>query len=219
VSADRERRSAILVLSLLPAAVASTRVIDALFMAAGVVFVLMAMSLVLPLARRFGRAASEPSEASTGETLPREGSHAASLWGALLLSSCFTAVYELVLNAVAPAESSRLGIYVPLIAVSFLTMGRLDALGVSGTARRVAVEALRAGAAFSGLLVAVTLVREVLGAGSITLGAAVGRAPFFRDPARALGLAGGALICLGYAAGALRLGGKRGAAKGKEDQR
>jgi electron transport complex protein RnfE len=219
VSADRERRTAILVLSLLPAAVASTRVIDALFMAAGVVLVLMAMSLLLPLTRRLDRVESELSEASTGETLPREGSRAPFLWGALLLSSCFTAIYELVLNAVAPAESSRLGIYVPLIAVSLLTMGRLDALGVSGTARRAAVEALRAGAAFSGLLVAITLVREVLGSGSITLGATVGIAPIFRDPARALGLAGGALICLGYAAGALRLGRKRGAAKGEEDQR
>jgi electron transport complex protein RnfE len=114
-------------------------------------------------------------------------------------------VYELALNALAPAVSSRLGIYVPLIAVSFLTAGRLDALSSEASLRGAAADAARIGAWFSVMLVAVSVVREVLGSGTITLGTTIPVAPFFADPARAAGFGGGALICLGYAAAAARV--------------
>jgi hypothetical protein len=67
------------------------------------------------------------------------------------------------------------------------------------------LDVLARAAVFVAVLVVVTAFREVLGAGTITLGRTIAVAPFFRDPARAVGLGGGALICLGYAAGGARL--------------
>jgi Na+-translocating ferredoxin:NAD+ oxidoreductase RnfE subunit len=223
MSTRRNRQLALIVLGLCPAVVASTRVLDALFLAAGTVLVLAAMSVLLPLLRTLGNgdasagkgggagapgavlgagapgATPAPGETPPGALPPRV------VWGGLLLSSCLTAVFELALNALAPAVSSRLGIYVPLIAVSFLTAARLDALSSAASLRGAAADAARIGAWFSFMLVAVSVVREVLGSGTITLGTTIPVAPFFADPARAAGFAGGALICLGYAAGAARL--------------
>ncbi len=208
-----ERQLAILILGICPAAVVSTRVVDALLMSAGVVLVLAATSLLLPLIRRLAPEGPHEGHASTSRVVsPRI------LWGALLFSSCMTAAFELALNTLAPAAASRLGVYVPLISVSFLVTGRLQELAASPSARAAALDVLRNGAAFTALLIVIAVLREILGAGTFTLGTTIAVRPFFDDPFRAVGLAGGALLCLGYAAGAVRLiGGRRAdAAEGGE---
>jgi Na+-transporting NADH:ubiquinone oxidoreductase subunit NqrD len=75
------------------------------------------------------------------------------------------------------------------------------------------------GVGFAALLVLIALVREVLGAGTITLFPVGGfggtlEIPGLADqPVRALGLAGGGLLCLGYFAAAAREIAKRAAAR------
>ncbi len=199
MSDDRDRNLGVVLLSLCPAAAVSTRVLDALLLSAGTVLVLAATAVLLAVLRGI---------APGGRGL---------LWGTLLLSSCFTAVFELALRAAAPAVSSRLGIYVPLIAVSLLIMGRLDAMAGEASPGRALLDSLLVGSGFAGLLVVVALAREILGAGSLTLGGAVAAVPILDDPARGLEVAGGALICLGYAAGALRLARGRRGDEGRED--
>jgi electron transport complex protein RnfE len=211
--ADGERGLASVVLGTCPAAVACTRLLDALVMSAGVVIVLTAMGLLLPIATRAARSREGQPDASRGE-----GRADAGPWGALLLSSVLTAIVELALSAMLPAVSARLGIYVPLIAVSMLTMGRLKDLAGISSPREALVGAARIGSAFAGILVVVTLVREVLGSGTVTLGATTVVVGLVDHPARAIGLGAGALMCLGYAAAAVRLArggrGKQGDAPG-----
>ncbi len=192
-----ERRAIVLVLGAGPAAAVSTRLVDGVVMAIATFVVLAGVSLLLPLVRR---GIQRDDAVGPGPTAPP-----AVLWGALLISSCLTALVELALNALMPAESARLGIYVPLIAVSMLTMGRVDELALCPSPARALAPTLGVGAAYAALLVIVALAREVLGSGTITLGRTTSLGILADDPARAFGLAAGALICLGYLAAALRL--------------
>ena len=129
---------------------------------------------------------------------------------ALVLSSCLTACFEIVLLAVAPEASAGLGIYVPLIAVNCLVLTVIDTSATAPSLGRSLLDTAGNGARFAACLVALGLVREVLGAGTITLFPLPGFSGTFvlgalsRDPARALSFAGGGLLCLGYLAALLR---------------
>ncbi len=216
-SMPRWGAAALLLLGLCPALAVSVRVIDALWMSAGVFAVLLLSSLCMSLlARARGQA---------------EGSHDDGLPGgrwisALAISSFLTASFEALLLAGFPAASADLGIYAPLIAVNCLVLGRGAIGGQKGSMVRVLTTAAGRGAAFAGCLVLLAIVRESLGAGTITLFPAGGfsgtlAVPGLIDqPARAMGLAGGGLLCLGYLAAlaqviAHRAAGKRGSRKGQ----
>ena len=120
-----------------------------------------------------------------------------------------TAAFEAALLSLAPAASAALGIYAPLVAVNLLVLD--GGGGGRASAARAAAGALGRAVLFSAALVIVSLVREGLGAGTLTLfpvgsfrgTIVIGRLP--NEPIRALGLAGGALLCLGYLAGGVRL--------------
>ena len=197
-----ENRFVVLLLGLCPAAAVSARVIDALWMSLGVFLVLVLSSLCIALIARMAR---DQREAAGAQVPPGR-------WiGALLISSCLTASFEVVLVAFAPEASGSLGIYAPLIAVNCLVLTRIDASGQGGSLGKTLLRSASSGAGFAGALVAIGLVRELLGAGSITLFAAgsfsgtVVIPNLFDAPARALGYSGGALLCLGYLAALVRV--------------
>jgi Na+-translocating ferredoxin:NAD+ oxidoreductase subunit E len=198
-----ENRLVVLLLGLCPAAAVSARVIDALWMSLGVFLVLVLSSLCLSLVAR--GAPQAPSQDTAAPLHPRR-------WiGALLITSCLTASFEVVLLAFAPEASGSLGIYAPLIAVNCLVLTRMDSSGQGGSLGGILLASAGSGAGFAGALVVIGLVRELLGAGTITL-FAVGSfsgtvviPSLFDNPARALGYSGGALLCLGYFAAVMRL--------------
>ena len=139
---------------------------------------------------------------------------------ALLITSFLTAFFEAVLLVRAPSASASLGIYAPLVAVNCLVLGRrrrsrhLPPWGHRSSARWAGASGLPLA------LVLIALVRELLGAGTITLfplaafRGTVAVGGLVDEPVRALGLAGGALLCLGYLAGAARAITARAAGKG-----
>ncbi len=189
-----EERFPLFLLALVPAVAVSGRVIDALWMSAGV--------LLVSVLSCIGRWLLDETEAG-GELEPPRA-----LFRALLISSVLTAGFEAGLLAVHPAASAALGIYAPLIAVNLLVLEP----GSPGpqSLRRLTAAALGRGAAFAACLLSIALAREALGAGTITLfpvgafrGTLVIR-PLLDQPVRALGAAGGALLCLGYLAGGIR---------------
>lgn len=184
MSDTRDRDLAFLVVGLGPAAAACTRVVDALWLSLAVLIVLTATRALL----RFAHEQTGPAPA----------------WGTLLVTACAAALVELAASAALPATTARLGIALPLLAVTVPSMGQAADGRTFSTVRAAAAHAMGRGAAFAAFLVAVTIVREILGAGTITLGRTIPVSPFFQDPARALALPGGALLCLGYAVAAAR---------------
>jgi Na+-translocating ferredoxin:NAD+ oxidoreductase subunit E len=195
----KENQIVVLLVGLCPAAAVSVHVIDALWMSVGVLFVLVLSAVAMTLLARWGG----PAE---GE--PRAGASAARWLGALGISSGLTASFEIVLLALSPQASTALGIYAPLIAVNCLVLGRIDAYSRGRSLVGSTLDAVGNGLGFAAFLVLIALVREVFGAGTITLfpvGGFSGVLPvpgLVDDPARALGFAGGGLLCIGYLAGA-----------------
>jgi electron transport complex protein RnfE len=127
----------------------------------------------------------------------------------LLVASALVTAPQRLLWALAPALGAGLGIYLPLLAVNCLLLASSgDRSVLEGV-----LEAARRGAAFAAVLVCLALVREVLGAGTVTLFpvgsfGGVWRIPGL-SPARVLAAAPGALLLLGYAGALVRLRARR----------
>ncbi len=195
-----ENPLAVLLLGLCPAAAVSTRVIDALWMSIGVTAVTALTTLVVWLIGSLGRDRS---------TLP--GASTRALLGALLVSSCLTASFESALLAFAPAEAASLGIYAPIISVNCLVIAQMQGARRQLFASRALADSIGKCLGFAAALLSIAVVREGVGAGTLTLfpvGSFSGTVTIpgiARDPPRALGLAGGGLLCLGYLAGLARL--------------
>ena len=212
-SRTREAPLVMLLLALVPSVAVAVRVADALWLAAVVVLVMAGSSIARALLD--ARAAGAPGAGLSERDVPEAGGSAgeertAGWLRALVISSLLTAAFEAGLLAVAPAASAALGIYAPLVAVNLLVVGRGGPDPSGPSPSRAALSSLRRGAWFAGGLVAIALVREVLGAGTITLFAAGGFggtitvSPLLDQPVRALGFAGGGLLCLGYLLAAVR---------------
>lgn len=122
----------------------------------------------------------------------------------LIVASSLTTVAELLFEAFAPAMSARLGIYVPLIAVNCLVLGRSERFAAGGSLSAALRDGLGGGLGFFVSLLLISLIREVLGSGTITLfpvGSFDGivRVGVMADhPARVVGYSAGALLVLGY---------------------
>jgi Na+-translocating ferredoxin:NAD+ oxidoreductase subunit E len=236
-----ENPIAVLLIGLCPAAAVSVRVIDALWMSAGVVSVLLVSCFCMALIDRWGRKAAEGDgqgatgpggqggrwNASTPGSRLNAAENRGGWWGALVLSSCLTACFEVVMLMVAPEEATVLGIYVPLISVNCLVLGRIDQASRGESLPAAMWNATGSGIGFTACLVLVALVREVLGAGTITLfpvpgfPGTIAVPSLINDPVRALGYAGGGLLCIGYLAGVARVIQQRGEMRraGKEGAR
>jgi Na+-translocating ferredoxin:NAD+ oxidoreductase subunit E len=221
-----ENPIAVLLIGLCPAAAVSVRVIDALWMSAGVASVLLVSCFCMSLIARWGKklpdgngaavrnasafGSGSPNATEYASTRSARTQYRGRWWGALLLSSCLTACFEVVMLLVSPEEGAALGIYLPLIAVNCLVLGRIDSVSRGESLSRTMREAAGNGIGFAACLVLIALAREVLGAGTITLFPVRGFTgtitvpSLVNDPLRALGYAGGALLCIGYLAGAAR---------------
>jgi Na+-translocating ferredoxin:NAD+ oxidoreductase subunit E len=81
----------------------------------------------------------------------------------VLIVTAFASVAAIVLAAVAPATSSALGIYVPLIAVNCLILNRAETFASGNKPVASLVDGLVTGIGFTVLLLACGAVRELLG--------------------------------------------------------
>jgi electron transport complex protein RnfE len=206
LQAGRDRLT-LLFLGLCPAIAVSSRVIDALWMSAGVILVAVLSALAMSL---LAKSASGDAESASGDAESGLGGATRQWLGALVITSFLTASFEAALLALLPGASAALGIYAPLISVNCLVVGWGMNSGPRAALGKAAAAALRRGFGFAAVLVFLSLVREALGAGTVTLFAAGSFAGtlviprLVEQPVRAVGLAGGGLLCLGYFAGAAR---------------
>lgn len=115
----------------------------------------------------------------------------------IVVIATFVTIVELLLKAYFPVLDKSLGIFVPLIVVNCIILGRAEAFASKNNVLYSAFDALGMGAGFTLALLLISSIREFLGAGTI-LG--IQLIPHFQ-PAIIMILAPGALLTLGLLIG------------------
>jgi electron transport complex protein RnfE len=175
----------IILLGLCPALAVSTQVVNALGMGAGVIFVLLGSEIFVSLLKDF---------------IPER----IRIPSFIVIIASFVTIVDLVMQAYAPSLSKSLGVFVQLIVVNCIILGRAEAFASKRKLGESLLDALGMGVGFTVGLLLISAIREILGAGTITLFAVgafdgVIRIPgLSSQPARVLALAPGALLVIGF---------------------
>ncbi|MDK2896067.1 MAG: H+/Na+-translocating ferredoxin:NAD+ oxidoreductase subunit [Candidatus Atribacteria bacterium] len=126
----------------------SVRVENCLAMGAAVTFVMVSSSTVVSLIRNW-----VPSQVRIPIFI--------------VIISTFTTVVDLVMQAYLPSLSQAMGVFIPLIVVNCMIMGRAEAFASRNPVGLSIVDALGMGVGFTLVITAIGLVRELLGYGQI----------------------------------------------------
>jgi len=111
----------------------------------------------------------------------------------IVIIATFVTVVELVMKAYVPSLFDALGLFIPLIVVNCLVLGRAEAFASKNNLLSSVMDGLGMGLGFAMALVALGSVREVLGSGSI-----FGLSFMKGDGMLLFVLPPGAFIALGY---------------------
>jgi electron transport complex protein RnfE len=111
----------------------------------------------------------------------------------IVIIASFVTVVELVMQAYAPDLYTALGIFIPLIVVNCLVLGRAEAFASKNNPVTAAIDGIGMGLGFTMALVILGSVREILGSGSL-----FGLKFMQGDGMILFVLAPGAFIALGY---------------------
>lgn len=90
----------------------------------------------------------------------------------IVVIASFTTIVDLVMKAFLPELSSSLGVFIPLIVVNCIIMGRVESFASKQSLDRVVFDSLGMGIGYTWVLVGISAVRELLGAGTL-LGARI----------------------------------------------
>jgi electron transport complex protein RnfE len=166
-----------LVLGLCPALAVSNRVENALTMSMAVVFVLLCSEIMISLAKKW---------------IPRE----VRIPSYIVIIATFVTIASLVMQAYIPALNRALGIYVPLIVVNCIILGRAEAFASRHSVKDSIYDALGMGIGFTLALTLISLIREILGTMQLQVfGLTMFKLPM--EPAIVFILAPGALLIMG----------------------
>ena len=146
----RENPIFIIVLGLCPALGVSTKVVNALGMGAGVIFVLLCSNILVSLLKDF---------------IPDK----VRIPSYIVIIASFVTIVEMVMQAYSPALYKNLGVFVPLIVVNCVILGRAEAFANKNGVMLSIMDALGMGIGFTLSLLLIALVREIFGAGTITI--------------------------------------------------
>jgi electron transport complex protein RnfE len=111
----------------------------------------------------------------------------------IVVIASFVTIVELVMQAYVPDLFDALGLFIPLIVVNCLVLGRAEAFASKNKLISAAVDGLGMGLGFTMALVMLGAVREILGSGSL-----FGLKFIQGDGMIVFVLAPGAFIALGY---------------------
>jgi len=167
-----------LVLGLCPTLAVSTTVVNAIGMGAAATFVLLGSNIFISLIRNI---------------VPQE----IRLPCFIVVIATFVTMVELAMKAYFPVLDRALGIFIPLIVVNCIIMGRAEAFASKNKVLPSIFDALGMGVGFTLALSIIASVREILGTGAL-----FGR-PLLKnyEPALIFVLAPGALLTLGILIG------------------
>lgn len=153
----------------------STSVVNGIGMGLSTMVVLVASNIIISLIRNL---------------IPNKVRIAAYI---IVIAGCVTAV-EMALNAFVPSIAKSLGIFIPLIVVNCIILGRAEAFASKNGVVKSALDGIGMGLGFTFALVVLGTIREVLGNGTF-LGISLFGESF--QPATILILPPGAFIVLG----------------------
>lgn len=85
----------------------------------------------------------------------------------IVIIASFVTVVDLLMAAYLPSLHARLGIFIPLIVVNCIILGRAEAFASQNTIWQSVLDAVGMGIGFTGALTLLGIVREILGMGSV----------------------------------------------------
>jgi electron transport complex protein RnfE len=124
----------------------------------------------------------------------------------IVVIASFVTVVDLVMAGYTPELHKNLGLFIPLIVVNCIILGRAEAFASKNTVGRSFVDGLGMGLGFTFALVITASVREIIGTGKIWDLVLLGRS---YNPVVAAVLSPGAFITLGFLIGLFNLLEKR----------
>ena len=182
----RENPVFIIMLGMCPTLGVTTQVFNAIGMGAGVIFVLLCSNILISLLRN---------------VIP----DSIRIPAYIVIIASFVTIVEMVMHAYVPAVYSALGVYLPLIVVNCIILGRAEAFANKNTVLDSALDAIGMGIGFTLSLCLIAAIREILGAGQITLinlsesaRVIITLPGLSSSPIRVMTLAAGALLVMGY---------------------
>ncbi len=88
----------------------------------------------------------------------------------IIIIAAFTTIVQMVLQAYVPSLFEALGVFLPLIVVNCIIMGRVEAFASKNNIGNSILDALGMGCGYIIVMVLISLIREVLGGGTILAG-------------------------------------------------
>lgn len=167
-----------LVLGLCPTLAVSTSVINAIGMGVAATFVLLGSNIIISSLRKL---------------IPNQ----IRIPSFIVVIATFVTINELVMKAYFPALSEALGIFVPLIVVNCIVLGRAEAFACKNTVIDSIFDGLGMGVGFTLALCLIASIRETLGAGKL-LGFSLFKG---FEPVTMMILSPGALLTMGLLIG------------------
>lgn len=137
-----------LVLGTCPTLAVTTAIINGLGMGAATTFVLVCSNIVISLLRR---------------VIPDK----VRLPAFIVVIAGFTTIVQMLVKAYLPSIDSALGIYLPLITVNCIILGRAEAFASRNSVGLSAMDGLGMGAGFTAALTLMGGIRELLGNGTL----------------------------------------------------
>ncbi len=119
----------------------------------------------------------------------------------IVVIATFVTITELFMKAYSPALNRALGIYVPLIVVNCIVLGRAEAYASKNSVANSLFDGLGMGIGFTLALILISGIREFLGSGKI-LGYVLFKG---FEPAFVMGMPSGALLVIGLLLGFFNL--------------
>jgi electron transport complex protein RnfE len=144
----KENPTFVLVLGLCPTLAVSVSVINGIGMGIAATFVLLGSNIIISLLRNF---------------IPDR----IRIPCFIVVIATFVTITELVMKAYSPALDRALGIYVPLIVVNCIVLGRAEAYAQKQTVMNSLFDGLGMGVGFTWALILISGIRELLGSGKI----------------------------------------------------
>jgi electron transport complex protein RnfE len=148
-----------LVLGLCPTLAVSTSIANAIGMGAAATFVLVCSNTIISLLiLLFSKILSKEGQKSIDKIrIPIF----------IVIIACFVIIVEMVMSAYFPALSESLGIFIPLIVVNCIILGRAEGFASKNSVLPSIADGIGMGIGFTIALCSIAIVREFLGSGNI----------------------------------------------------